>query len=119
MTIVFSVARSRATGFDFAVGNDALGDLGMLFYASAVFLAVREAMRRKRKTGRIVAFMAKHSLGVYVIHALFILLACKFFALPTWHPWSMFVPGLTLITYFASFLLAWLFSKIPLVKKVV
>ena len=121
MTIVFSVARSRATGFDFAVGNDALGDLGMLFYASAVFLAVREAMRRKRKTGRIVAFMAKHSLGVYVIHALFILLACKFFALPSWHPWSMFIliPGLTLITYVASLLLAWLFSKIPLVKKVV
>lgn len=121
MTIVFSVARSRATGFDFAVGNDALGDLGMLFYASAVFLAVREAMRRKRKTGKIVAFMAKHSLGVYIIHALFILLACKFFALPTWHPWSMFVliPGLTLITYAASLLLAWLFSKIPLVKKVV
>ena len=121
MAILFSVTRSRVSGFDFAVGNDALGDLGMLFYASAVFLAARELLARRRKTGGVVAFMAKHSLGVYVIHALFILLACKFFALPSWHSWSMFIliPGLTLITYAISLLFSWFFSKIPLVKKVV
>lgn len=121
MTIVFSAARSRTMGLDLAVGNDALGDLGMLFYASAVFLAAREAMRRRRKTGKLVAFMAKYSLGIYIAHALFILLACKFFSLPPWHLWSMFVliPGLTLIVYAASLLFSWLLSKIPLVKKVV
>ena len=121
MTIVFSVARSRTMGLDLAVGNDALGDLGMLFYASAVFLAAREAMRRRRKTGKLVAFMAKYSLGIYIVHALFILLACKFFSLPPWHLWSMFVliPGLTLIVYAASLPFSWLLSKIPLVKKVV
>ena len=93
----------------------------MLFYASAVFLAAREAMRRRRKTGKLVAFMAKYSLGIYIVHALFILLACKFFSLSPWHLWSMFVliPGLTLIVYVASLPFSWLLSKIPLVKKVV
>lgn len=121
MTMLFSVARSRVFGADLAVGNDMLGDLGMLFYASAVFLATRELLGRRRKTGRVVAFMAKHSLGIYVIHALFILLACKFLALPSWHMCSMLVliPGLILITYAMSLLLSWLLSKIPVLKKVV
>ena len=121
MTIVLNVARSRVLGEDYAVKIDAFGDIGLLFWASAIFVWVREATRKKKQTGPVVAFMAKHSLGVYVIHALPILIACKIFAMPPYHLWSMFViiPGSTLLVYGFSLLVSWLFSKIPLLKKVV
>jgi len=121
MTILFSVGRSRALGTDFALENDGLGDLGIFLFASAVFVWVREVIGNRKKSGRVVSFMAKHSLGVYVIHALPILLFSRFFEMPPYHMWSMFViiPGSVLMVYGFSLLASWLFSKIPLLKKVV
>lgn len=122
MTVVFSVAQTRVGGdYDYGVLNDAYGDIGMFFYASAVFLWVREVVRRRKTTPRLVAFMAKHSLGVYILHAAPLILICRFYIIPVWHLWSMLVviPGSVLIVYVVSLLLSCLLSKIPLVKKVV
>lgn len=120
-TIVFILARSRMLGKDLMIEGDPTGDIGMLFYASALFVWVREVVRKRKSPGRIVSFMSEHSLGVYVIHALPILLACKFFEMPKYHMWSMFiiVPGSTIIVYGFSLFVSWIFSKIPVLKKVV
>jgi surface polysaccharide O-acyltransferase-like enzyme len=121
MTIVFTVGRSRALGTDFALENDGLGDLGIFLFASAAFVWVREVIGNRKKVGRAVSFMAKHSLGIYVIHALPILLFSRFFEMPSYSMPSMFViiPGSVLMIYGFSLLVSWLFSKIPLLNKVV
>lgn len=122
MTIVFPIAQTRVEGvFDYGVKGHGLEDIGMFFYSAAAFVWVREVVRRQKKTPRLVAFMAKHSLGVYILHAAPLILICHFFTIPVWHLWSMLVviPGSVLIVYAISLLLSWLLSKIPLVKKVV
>ena len=122
MTIVFPIAQTRVEGvFDYGVKGHGLEDIGMFFYSAAAFVWVREVVRRQKKTPRLVAFMAKHSLGVYILHAAPLILICRFYVIPVWHLWSMLIviPGSVLIVYVVSLLLSCLLSKIPLVKKVV
>lgn len=121
MAIVFPAARSRVLNTDYAFMASGLEDIGTFFYICATFVFVKELLKKKTAINRVVAFMAKRSLGVYILHILPIMILSKMFVVPAWHGWGMIVaiPGSVLVIYLFSLLFSWLFSKIPLLRRVV
>ncbi len=119
--VVFSIIYSNAKGDFFSIRDGAWYDITMLVFIAAVFLAVREFFAKQKSIGKIAAFMAKRSWGIYVFHMIPIMIGSSLIKLPYWSTWSMFViiPGLTFAYYLVSLLATWIISKVPLLKKVV
>lgn len=91
--------------------------LPVLLMSGALFLAVRYALVRVKKTPKIIGFMAKHSFGVYLCH-----LAILIFVVDKWNIIGNSLPMMLLgtsITYLISLAISWILSKIPILKKVV
>ena len=93
--------------FDFAAPNN-------LCAAAALFVFARQHLRSLPKW---VAVPAKHSFGIYLVHALVIdLLADRGYHVLTWDPvWS--VPVLSAAVFAISLTLAALLRRIPLIGK--
>ena len=93
--------------FDFAAPNN-------LCAAAALFVFARQHLRSLPKW---VAVPAKHSFGIYLVHALVIdLLADRGYHVLTWNPvWS--VPVLSAAVFAISLTLAALLRRIPLIGK--
>ena len=93
--------------FDFAAPNN-------LFAAAALFVFAKQHLRSLPKW---VAVPAKHSFGIYLVHALVIdLLADRGYHVLTWDPvWS--VPVLSAAVFAISLTLAALLRRIPLIGK--
>lgn len=93
--------------FDFAAPNN-------LCAAAALFVFARQHLRSLPKW---VAVPAKHSFGIYLVHALVIdLLADRGYHVLTWDPvWS--VPVLSAVVFAISLTLAALLRRIPLIGK--
>ena len=93
--------------FDFAAPNN-------LCAAAALFVFAKQHLRSLPKW---VAVPAKHSFGIYLVHALVIdLLADRGFHVLTWDPvWS--VPVLSAAVFAISLTLAALLRRIPLIGK--
>ena len=93
--------------FDIAAPNN-------LFAAAALFVFARQHLRSLPKW---VAVPAKHSFGIYLVHALVIdLLADRGYHVLTWDPvWS--VPVLSAAVFAISLTLAALLRRIPLIGK--
>ena len=91
--------------------------LPVLLMSGALFLAVRYALVKVKKTPKIIGFMAKHSFGVYLCH-----LAILIFVVDKWNIIGNSLPMMLLgtsITYLISLTISWILSKIPILKKVV
>lgn len=93
--------------FDFAAPNN-------LCAAAALFVFAKQHLRSLPKW---VAVPAKHSFGIYLVHALVIdLLADRGYHVLTWNPvWS--VPVLSAAVFAISLTLAALLRRIPLIGK--
>ena len=93
--------------FDFSAPNN-------LCAAAALFVFARQHLRSLPKW---VAVPAKHSFGIYLVHALVIdLLADRGYHVLTWNPvWS--VPVLSAAVFAISLTLAALLRRIPLIGK--
>lgn len=93
--------------FDFAAPNN-------LCAAAALFVFAKQHLRSLPKW---VAVPAKHSFGIYLVHALVIdLLADRGYHVLTWDPvWS--VPVLSAVVFAISLTLAALLRRIPLIGK--
>ncbi|MBR5419395.1 acyltransferase family protein [Candidatus Saccharibacteria bacterium] len=93
-------------------------NIGILAYGAAVFVFAKYAFGRVKKLPRLIVFMAKHSLGVYLVHEAlvdFILYRIiKEGSQPLW----ILLPCSILI-YATSLVISWALSKLPLLKKVV
>ena len=97
----------NSTFFDFAAPNN-------LCAAAALFVFARQHLRTLPKW---VAVPAKHSFGIYLVHALVIdLLADRGYHVLTWDPvWS--VPVLSAVVFAISLSLAALLRRIPVIGK--
>ena len=110
--------RTRLTGAYHGGAEMENINIGILAYGTAVFVFAKQAFRRAKKLPRIVLFMAKYSFGVYLIHVFFDdFMVYRVFtdgAVPLWLGLLFSVPVYA-ISLWASFV----FSKIPLLRKVV
>ena len=114
----FGLAHMRAFGME-GVGADSQNiNIGILAYSAGVFLFLKQRFGRAKRLPRPLAFMAKHSLGVYLVHA----------ALADFVLYRMIETGkqplwllllCSLLIYATSLVVAWALSKLPIVKKVV
>ncbi len=93
-------------------------NIGILAYSAGVFLFAKHLFSRAKKLPRILTFMAKYSLGVYLIHAA--LVDCILYRIisagsqPLWILLLCSVP-----IYLTSLVAAWAISKLPILRKVV
>ena len=88
----------------------------------AVFVFLRHRLSSVKKMPTAIAFMAKYSFGVYLIHYVFISFVLYKFIFTSEmtmaNMWYL-VPIFTVLIYLVSLGAIWVISKIPILKKVV
>lgn len=126
VNIFLSPIRGRLLGasMDFdSIGAD-LQNINFLplCISVAVFIFMRYWLKPVQTIPKPIAFMAKHSFGVYLVHYALISFVLYYFIftseMTTANMWYL-TPVFTAIVYLASLSIAWALSKIPLLKKVV
>ncbi|MEG2421433.1 MAG: acyltransferase family protein [Oscillospiraceae bacterium] len=92
---------------------------GVLMMAVAVFVLFRYVIGVSEERGRRkgVGTVAQVSFGIYLVHDLFLTLLREFGVTAASFPPAISVPLISLGVFAASFAVAWLISKIPLVGK--
>ena len=89
-----------------------------LLYCSAVFLFIKNTFSTK-KENKLVCMIAKNSLGIYAIHAMFITIMYKFIDSRNFGNALINIPLVFAVAFICSFIGSYILSKIPLFKKVV
>lgn len=92
--------------------------LNVLACAVAVFLFVKSAVKEKEKGG-VTAFIAKHSLGIYAIHAFFLSIVFKALKVAGINNALIVIPVSFVAVFGISLFASFIMSKIPLLKKIV
>ncbi len=89
--------------------------------AVAIFVFIKQRYARRKSNPKIINFMAKYSLGVYLTHPIILNFILPNFYDSEFHLYSMLllIPLFTIGIYLASLLLAWILNKIPIVRRVV
>ena len=98
---------------------DSYVNIAVLSMSAALFLWFRRHFAQARKTPRIWAGMAKYSLGIYLVHVLIIRIIAKYLNVFDWEPKIMIMLLLTVVVYLLSFVITWVLSRIPILKKIV
>ncbi len=84
-----------------------------------VFLSFKRWLDRPYKPNGVVALLSSYSLGIYVLHPLFLNVAYKALGLG---PWSMppviFEVGMWSFAFFGSVAMMWVLRKIPGVRRI-
>lgn len=92
--------------------------LVVFMFSVALFVALNSVkLQPNAKIAAIVAFFSKLSFGVYLVHVL-VLEVCKKFIIDTSHP-ILYIFGLSAAVAAGSFLVSFIISKIPVVKKMI
>ncbi len=114
----YGLARMKTFGLD-GVGADSQNiNIGILAYSAGVFLFLKQCFGRAKRLPRAVIFMAKHSLGVYLVHAALIDFI-MYRIIGTGKPALGLLLLCSLLIYATSLVVAWALSKLPIIKKVV
>ena len=87
--------------------------------ALLVFLAFRRWFERPYKKDGFVALCSSYSLGIYVLHPVFLNIAYKVFHIGPWSlPPVVFELGVWAYAFFGSILAMWVLRKVPGVRKI-
>lgn len=115
---VFSLQSARTFGLG-GVGADSQNiNIGILAYSAGLFILIKQLFRRAKRLPKLLDFMAKHSLGVYLVHVALV----DFILYRTIEQGSQPLWILLLCTvpiYITSLVVTWAISKLPLLKKVI
>ena len=116
--IVVGIWRMRVTGV-YNTGAEVENiNIGVLCYGVAVFTLVKQLFGRAKRLPKLIGFMAKHSLGVYLIHVAFVdFILYRIIRAGSQPLWILLF--CSVLIYIASLLCAWIISKLPLLRKVV
>ena len=92
--------------------------VGTCFMSVALFSLAQkiDASKWKERTKKCVATASKHTFGIYLVHVFFVSLVFRIICVPLT---PVMVVFWTAAIYGASYLVAFLLSKIPLVQKIV
>lgn len=93
-------------------------NIGILAYSAAVYLFIKQRFSRAKKLPRSLTFMAKHSLGVYLIHAALVdFILYRIIEAESQPVWILLL--CSILIYLTSLVAAWAISKLPILRKVV
>lgn len=93
--------------------------VNVLIQAVALFLLVKSAVKEEKQKNGITNFIAKHSLGVYAIHAFFISIVFIIFGKVGIDNALIVIPVSFVAVFASSLLTSFVMSKIPVLKKIV
>ena len=93
--------------------------LNVLLQSTALFVFVKSKSIDKDKENIIIHNVAKHGLGIYVTHLLALKVMYKVFLKIGFESALAIIPLVTISTIIISFVISYIFSKIPVLKKVV
>ena len=93
----------------------------IVFMASAIFIMARNTIKENESFFQIKAipFLSNLSLGVYIIHMLWINLIYKAFKINPFEKPIIMLFGVWIIVSVLSIISAWIMKKIPLLNKFV
>lgn len=115
---VYGLAYVRMYGLDGFTADTQNINLGILAYSAGLFLIVQQLFSRVKKLPRALIFMAKHSLGVYLIHAaLADFILYRIIEEGSQPVWILLL--CSILIYLTSLVAAWAISKLPILRKVV
>ncbi len=122
--ISISMLRFSLLGYDRSGAAEENINVAVLTFSAAVFVAAKYGFQKVRKLPKWVMNMAKYSFGVYLCHALFVdfvLYKGNVNPFPVGHKkieLLLFVVAMVAI-YLVSYVVTWVMSKIPLLRRVV
>ena len=94
--------------------------LNVLAQSVAIFVFVKaKFLDFKNKENRIINSIAKHSLGIYVIHAAFITIMNEFLKIKGVENAAVKIPIVFIVTFIGSYVISIVFKKLPILKKLV
>ena len=122
--ISISMLRFNLLGHDRSGATEENINVAVLTFSSAIFVAAKYGLQKVKKLPKWIMSMAKYSFGVYLCHVLFvefILYKENVNPFPIGHKkleLLLYVVA-TVVIYLASYLVTWIMSKIPLLRKTV
>ena len=92
--------------------------LNILFQSIAIFVLIKYKFKDKQNN-IVISSISKYSLGIYAIHVLIIKIIFKFLEMKNMHFALINIPLVFIVTFALSYLISFVFSKIPFLKRVV
>ena len=93
--------------------------INVLFSSIAIFLFIKNKFKYAKRGRKFILTLAKYSLGIYAIHAMIIEIVYMLIGVDNYGSAIINMPLMFVISFFLSLVLAMLFSKIPILKRVV
>ena len=123
--IILSRVKFKLLGHSWSGAAEENINVLALVYSVAIFVGAKYALRKVRDLPKWIKSMAKYSFGVYLCHALFVDYVMYYPKRPSIIPVGhlklelLLYLGASLGIYAASFCVAWIMSRVPLLKKFV
>lgn len=92
--------------------------LNILFQSIAVFVLIKDIFKDKQNS-IVISSISKYSLGIYAVHVLIIKIIFKALEMKNMHFALINIPLVFIVTFALSYLISYMFNKIPFLKRVV